>query len=202
MELTHMALQIPVRSIPPVANSDSITTHENRPVSITLTGSVPDGDVLTYSVVRGPSHGSLSGAGPNLIYTPNANFNGSDSFTFKVSDETADSDDATVSITVNAVNDPPMANDDSTTTQEDTPVTIDVLSNDIDVDGDTLTVTTVTQGRNGSVTINPDNTLSYNPNADFYGTDAFTYTVSDGTSDITATVKVTVNPAQSVPQKP
>ena len=185
----------------PVAKPHSVTTTEDTPVTISLTGSDPDSDPLAYNTVTGPSHGSLNGTAPNLTYTPNANFCGSDSLTFKVNDGTADSALATVSITVSPVNDPPVANDDTATTQEDTPiVTIDVPANDTDIDNDTLTVTAVRQGTNGSVTINPDSTLTYSPHANFYGSDAFTYTISDnkGLTD-TAKVNVTVNMVNDAP---
>jgi len=190
-----------IQKKPPVAKDDSVTTEEDTPASITLEGSDPDEDVLTYTVVTGPSHGNLSGTAPNLLYTPNPDFNGSDSFTFKVSDETADSDAATLSITVTAVNDPPSANDNTVTTQEDKPIAaIDVLKNDTDVDDDSLRTSAVTQGTNGSVTINADNTLSYSPKANFCGTDSFTYTVSDGKGGTdTATVNVKVKAVNDAP---
>ena len=102
---------------------------------------------------------------------------------------------------------PPVANSDAMTTHEDTPVvTIDVLANDTDINGDTLTVTAFSQGTNGSVTINPDSTLSYSPHANFYGNDAFTYTVSDnkgltGTARVNVTVKM-VNDAPVIASAP
>ncbi len=190
-----------VQANPPEAEDDSVTTEEDKPVSITLKGSDPEEDALSYTIVECPSHGSLSGTAPNVNYTPNPNFNGTDSFTFKVSDETADSDDATVSITVTAVNDKPSAKDDSARTQEDTPIeAIEVLANDIDADDDQLTTSAVTQGTNGSVTINADNTLSYSPKSNFCGTDSFTYTVSDGKGGTdTATVNVMVKAVNDAP---
>jgi len=186
---------------PPEAKDKSVTTEEDLPVPITLEGSDPDEDELSYTVVESPSHGSLSGTAPNVHYTPNPNFNGSDSFTFKVSDETEDSKTATVSITVMSANDKPSANDDSARTLEDTPIkAIDVLGNDTDADDDQLTTSAVTQGRNGSVTINADNTLSYSPKANFYGTDSFTYTISDGKGGTdTATVNVKVKAVNDTP---
>ena len=86
----------------------AVTTAEDAPVVITLSGTDVDGDALTYTVVGGPAHGVLSGTAPALTYTPNANYNGPDSFTFKVNDGTADSAPAAVSITVTPVNDPPV----------------------------------------------------------------------------------------------
>jgi VCBS repeat-containing protein len=91
----------------PVADDQSLTTNEDNPKDVTLGGSDVDGDNLTYHVVDGPQHGTLSGSGANLTYTPEANYNGADSFTYKATDGTADSGPATVTITVHAVNDAP-----------------------------------------------------------------------------------------------
>jgi hypothetical protein len=175
------AIFIGTTNNPPVAQSGTITVEENTPVMITLSGSDPDGDSLSFSVAAGPSHGSLRGTEPNLVYMPVKDFNGSDGFTFMVSDGSASSAEAIVSITVTSVNDPPVAEDDSISTFEDTPVVvIDVLANDTDIDKDELIILGVTQGRNGSVTINANNMLIYKPRRNFFGTDSFTYTVSDG----------------------
>ena len=186
---------------PPTAEVSSASIPEDTPTSITIVGSDRDGDPLTYSVVTGPSHGRLSGTEPNLTYSPDTNFNGSDRFTFKVNDGKADSAAATVSITVTPVNDPPTANDDNATVQEDAPiVTIDVLANDTDPDNGRLMVITTDQGGNGSVTINTDNTLTYVPDRNFCGNDAFTYTLSDGIGGTdTASVNVTVNAVNDSP---
>lgn len=187
---------------PPTAEAGRVEVRESTPKSITIAGSDEDGDSLTYSVVKGPAHGSLSGEAPALTYSPNANFNGSDSFTFKVNDGRADSEPAVVSIDVMPVNDPPKANDDSVTVQEDAPIaTVEVLANDTDIDSDRLIVVGATQGDNGSVTINTDNTLTYAPNRNFSGTDMFTYTVSDGKDGTDkATVTVTVSPVNDPPR--
>ncbi len=85
----------------PVANSQSITLDENNSKNITLTANDPDGDTLNWNIETQPGHGVLSGTAPNLTYTPSQNYNGSDSFTFKVNDAALDSNIATVSITVN-----------------------------------------------------------------------------------------------------
>lgn len=104
---------------PPTANGQSVTTAEDTPKAVTLTGSDADNDALTFTVVSGPAHGALSGTEPNLTYTPAADYHGPDSFTFKVNDGHADSaSDATVSITVTPVADTPDAAD--ATTDEDT----------------------------------------------------------------------------------
>ena len=178
---------------PPVANGTNVTVPEDTVSHIMLTGSDPDGDPLTYTVLRNPTHGTLRGTAPSLTYTPDPNFSWLDSFTFRVNDGKSDSVPATVLISVTPVNDPPTAKDDKIVTKEDTPATIDVLANDFDVDNELITISEFTQGKNGSVKINDDSTLTYTPNANFYGTDTFTYTVSDraGEKD-TAVVRVEV----------
>jgi VCBS repeat-containing protein len=152
---------------------------------------VMDGDALTYSTVAVPANGSLSGSAPNMTYTPNNNFNGTDSFTFKANDGTVDSNEATVSITIDAVNDTPVADAQSVTTDENTPVAITLTASD--VDGDSLTYSVVTTPVSGSLSGSAPN-LTYTPNNNFNGQDSFTFTVNDGTVDSNeATVSITVN---------
>lgn len=88
---------------PPVADEQVVSATQDTPIDITLTGSDEDGEVLSFTIVSGPSHGVLSGTAPNLVYTPNAGFVGSDTFTFKVNDGTVDSNIATVTINVSAI---------------------------------------------------------------------------------------------------
>ena len=185
---------------PPIANGDNVTVPEDSVSHILLTGSDPDGDPLTYSVLRSPIHGKLSGTAPSLTYTPDPNFSWLDSFTFRVNDGKTDSVPATILISVASANDPPTAKDDKVKTNEDVPATIDVLANDLEVDNELLTVSEINQGKNGSVTINKDGTLTYTPKANFYGTDTFTYTVMDraGEKD-TATVTIEVAGANDPP---
>jgi len=186
---------------PPIAEPVSVTTNEDTPVSITLTGSDRDEDPLTYSVITEPGHGRLTGTVPNLSYRPERNFNGQDSFTFEVNDGKVDSAAATVSIAVTPDNDPPTANDESVSAQEDVPIVmIDVLKNDTDPDNDRLVVVKVSQGRHGSVTINANSTLTYAPSRNFSGNDTFTYTLSDGKDGTdTAKVNVTINAVNDAP---
>ena len=133
----------------------------------------------------------------NLTYVPNANYNGADAFTYNASDGTlAAATGATVRITVKAVNDAPTAKEDSASTSALTPVKIAVLSNDIDVDGDTLSIQSVTQPARGSVAINSDGTLTYTGDGTL-GEDSFSYTISDGQGG-TTTAKVTVT--RTLPQ--
>jgi uncharacterized delta-60 repeat protein len=175
----------------PVADSQSTTTNEDTAVSVILTGSDADGDLLTYSIVSAPTHGTLSGSGVNRTYTPTANFHGGDSFTFRVNDGLVDSPLATVSLTVNSVNDVPVANSQAVTTDEDTAVAITLSGND--VDGDVLTYSIVNGPTNGTLTGSGVN-RTYTPAPDFFGADSFTFRVNDGVIDSPlATITITVN---------
>ena len=192
-----------VGNAPPDAEPQAVTTNEDTPVNISLTASDADGDTLTVIIVTPPQHGTLGGTFPNLTYTPNANFNGSDSFTYKVSDgRGGESNPTTVTITITSVNDAPVAVADIATTDEDTPVQIPVLANDTDADaGDTKSLASVTQGAHGSVTMNGDGTVTYTPAPNFNGTDMFTYIAKDaaGTLSGSATVTVTVGAVNDAP---
>jgi len=107
----------------PVAYDQVVTTPEDTPKSITLTASDMDGDTLTYEIASLPGHGTLSGTAPSLTYTPEVDYNGDDSFTFRASDGKVDSNTATVMITVTLLNDAPVADDQNVTTQKNTAVT-------------------------------------------------------------------------------
>jgi len=163
-----------------------------------------DGDVLTATVVVSPQHGTLilddDGA---FRYTPDADFNGSDSFTYTVSDGTAVSSESTVKIVVNSVADAPEATDDSCTVDEDVVLTVaaaGVLNNDTDADGDSLSAILVSDVSHGSLTLNLDGSFSYDPDDDFSGTDTFTYRANDSqTSSTTATVTINVTAVNDAP---
>jgi VCBS repeat-containing protein len=188
---------------PPNARDDAATTAEDTPVTVSVLANDTDveGDALAVGSVAQPAHGSVViNADGTVTYTPTANYNGTDTFTYIVSDGHGGTDTATVTITVTPVNDAPDAKDDAATTPEDTPVSINVLANDTDADGDTLSVQSVTQAAHGSVSINADSTVRYTPNANYNGGDAFTYTISDGHGGTdTATVTVTVTPVNDAP---
>src|SRR5262249_58009895 len=121
--------------------------------------------------VAGPAHGTLTVfnlATGAFTYTPAANYSGPDSFTFKANDGAADSNTATVSITVvGSGNRPPVARPDRARTNEDTAVTIAVLANDTDPDGNTLTVSAVTQPGHRTAVVNADGTATYTPAANY-----------------------------------
>ncbi|MFN8219808.1 MAG: Ig-like domain-containing protein [Fimbriimonadales bacterium] len=181
----------------PTANVQSVSTNEDTAKLITMTASDPDlpAQTLTWSYTQ-PAHGTVTGTAPNVLYTPDANYNGPDSFTFKVNDSVADSNTATVSITVTPVNDPPTAVDDPYSTNMNTPLHVaaaGVLANDTDIDGGALSAVLVTDVAHGTLTLNSDGSFDYTPAPNFHGDDTFTYKANDGTADSNvATVTITV----------
>jgi large repetitive protein len=182
---------------PPTAANDAATTIEDTPVIINVLANdsfAPDvGETLTVSVVTPPANGTaILNVDGTITYTPSSKFTGQGSFTYRVSDGQAFSNVATVAIQVIPSNHPPVANDDTATTNEDTPVTIAVLGNDQDADGDTLIVTAFTQPAHGLLTLSAGGSLTYAPESNFAGTDAFTYTITDEEGE-TSTARVTVN---------
>ncbi|WP_338016066.1 Ig-like domain-containing protein [Meridianimarinicoccus roseus] len=188
----------------PVAGDDSFTTDEDVALigaSVTGNDTDADGDTLNYSLVTGAANGTLTLNGSGTFdYTPNADFNGTDTFTYEVDDGTGLTDTAEVSITVNAINDAPDAVDDTATTDEDVSTTIAALGNDTDPENDTLTVSAfdATSAAGGTIT-ESGGLFTYTPGAEFSGTDTFSYTVTDGDLTDTATVTVTVNAVNDVP---
>jgi VCBS repeat-containing protein len=164
----------------------------------------PDGDPLTAVVGTGPSHGTLTlNANGSFTYTPDANYTGPDTFTYKASDGSAQSNLAAVAITVTPVSDPPTATNDTYSTAEDTPLTVPapgVLSNDTDPDSSTLTAAVVTGPGHGTLTLNANGAFTYTPTANYTGPDTFTYRANDGTLDSgLATVTMTVTPVNDAP---
>ena len=168
---------------PPVATAGTLTViQDSANNTVTLNASDVDGDVLTYIVVTNPIHGILSGSAPNLTYTPTANYNGVDSFTFKVNDGTVDSSDVTVMISVNTlVNNAPIATAGTLTVIQDS-ANNTVTLNASDVDGDVLTYIVVTNPIHGILSGSTPN-LTYTPTANYNGVDSFTFKVNDGTVD-------------------
>ena len=179
----------------PVAANDNYSTNEDTPLTMAAPGVLGndtdvDSATLTAVVVSGPANGTLTlNADGSFTYTPAANFNGTDSFTYKVTDGSLDSTPATVAITINAVNDAPVAVPDSYMTNEDTALTIaapGVLANDTDIDSATLTAALVSGPANGTLTLNADGSFTYTPAANANGTDRFTYKVTTGRSTRTS----------------
>jgi len=155
-------------------------------------------------VASAPNHDSLTlNANGSFTYTPAANYNGTDPFTYRASDGALDSNLATVTITVSAVNDAPVAAADTYNTPEDTTLTVNapgVLGNDSDPDGDTLSAVVASGPSHGSLTLNANGSFTYTPDANYNGTDPFTYRASDGTlASNLATVTITVSAVNDPP---
>ena len=187
---------------PPRAVDDATDTPEDTPVTISVLGndSDPDGNTLTVVEVSAPTHGTAAVADTGaVVYTPEPDFHGTDRFTYVVGDGSGLTARAAVDVTVLPVNDPPLAGDDAADTPEDTSVTIDVLGNDSDPDGDTLAVVEVSAPTHGTAVVDTG-AVVYTPEPDFHGTDSFTYVVGDG-SGLTAraAVDVTVQPVNDPP---
>lgn len=196
----------PTPNSDPVANDDTATTAEDTPVSIDVLSNDTDadGDTLTVDSVTQPSQGvTVIEADGTITYTPNADFNGPDSFTYVVADGNGGSDSATVSVTVDPVNDSPTAADDAHVVTGGETLVVPapgVLGNDSDVDGDPLTAVLGTPTSNGSLSLNADGSFEYTANEGFAGSDSFTYTASDGVaSSSPATVTIDVSAPGNVP---
>lgn len=181
----------------PTADSFAITVAEDGQAAATLSGSDGEGDTLTYIVVSPPGKGTLTGSGPDLTYRPSSNANGTDSFTYRVSDGALQSALATVSITITPVSDAPVATPQSVTTAEDTPVPM--LLAGTDADGDPLTYSIVTAPGKGTLVGTPPN-LTFQPAANLSGSDSFTFRVFDGvTYSNPATVSLNITAVNDPP---
>lgn len=190
---------------PPIVQDVDGTTTEDTIKVITLSGTDSDipANTLSYSKVADPVHGTVTITGNKATYTPSADYNGTDSFTYKANDSLADSASATVTITITPVNDAPIALANSYTTNEDTVLTIyysSFLSNDSDIDGDTLTVSAVFNPVHGTV-VNAisENKVIFTPETNYSGATNFDYTITDGALTSTATVTITYNPVNDPP---
>jgi len=202
----------------PVANAQPVSTQEDTNKAIILTGSDTEGSLLTYSIVTQPTHGILIGSPPNVTYDPNSNYNGPDSFTFRVNDGSLNSAPAAVTINVTPVNDLPVGvadqyyvnsikiDTDNNGTLDSFGVKIDapgVLQNDSDVDQDALQVVLKTAPTKGTVTLNLNGSFLYILNESVVdGVDTFVYTISDGhggTDDVTVTLTIDrINPVVTI----
>ena len=187
----------------PNATPESLTVAEDGSgvVYPAFDGTDVDGDPVSISGYSQGSHGSVdTDEEGGLVYTPDADFNGTDSFTYKVSDGQGGTDTQTVSVTVTPVNDDPVATPESLTVAEDGSGVVYPAFAGADVDGDPVSISGFTQGTHGSVDTDEEGGLVYTPDADFNGTDSFTYTVSDGQGGTdTQTVTVTVTAVNDDP---
>ena len=182
----------------PTVLDRSVEVNEDGTASITLTGSDEEEDTLSFTVLSQPKNGTLSGTAPSLSYSPNANYSGSDSFSYKANDGVADSNTATVTITVNGINDNPEAANQDVEVNEDGTASITLTGSD--EEEDTLSFTVLSQPKNGTLSGTAP-TLSYSPNANYSGNDSFSYKANDGSADSNAaTVTITVNGINDKPE--
>ena len=178
--------------------TDTLTTDEDTQGSTTLTATDANGDSLSWSVSSPASNGSAAVVGGNVTYTPNANFNGNDSFTVQVSDGSL-TDTILVNVTVSAVNDLPViaqGTGTALTTSENTATGVTLSASD--VDGDSLSWSISTAASDGSASVTAGN-VSYTPNAGFNGNDSFTVQVFDGTAPVSFVVNVEVTAVNDAP---
>ncbi|EMV2918936.1 tandem-95 repeat protein, partial [Vibrio alginolyticus] len=191
-------------TVAPVADivADNATVVEDTPTIIKVLGNDTfegDDKVVSLDTNNGPANGTVSvNPDGSVTYTPNDNYHGADSFTYIVTSGGV-SESTTVNVDVTPVNDAPVANDDAATTQEDTAVTIDILPNDTDIDGDTLRIDSASvPSDQGTVEI-VDGKLVFTPAENFHGDAEITYTITDGSLTDQATVNVTVNAVNDTP---
>ena len=198
---------------PPWAKNDNVTTSEDTPVSfdVTQNDADPEGSVEidkgSVTVGIQPAHGSVTvGSNGEVTYRPDNNFNGGDSFGYTVADKHgAVSREATVTITVTPVNDPPIAENDWVSTEEDKPKNINVIGNDSDPDGagdlDKGSVQIIIEPKHGTTIPQANGTVDYAPDANFYGKDKFTYRIKDRSGELsnTATVNIVIDAVNDLP---
>ncbi|MCW5625103.1 MAG: tandem-95 repeat protein, partial [Burkholderiales bacterium] len=199
-------------NIPPVAADATVVVGEDGSITITLAGTDGNDDPLSFGIVTNPAHGTLSPFDPatrQLIYTPHANFNGTDSFRFRVDDGNLGSDEGTITLRVTPVNDAPTAAGAGVTTAEDTPLAIALPGADVETPRDLLQFDLVAGPAHGTLVLGAGGVWTYTPDADFTGADSFTYRARDlgdpsgvltnaATSDI-ATISITVASRNDAP---
>ncbi len=182
----------------PIASSQNITLDEDTSKSFQLQVSDDNNDTLTYHITSVPQHGTLNSQMPNITYTPNANYYGSDSFSYMANDGELDSNEAVVNITINPINDSPIV--DAIANQsinEDNNLTLTISA--LDIDGDNLTYNITSNPTNGNILLSGNN-IHYNPNQNYNGTDHFSFRSNDGivNSNI-VDVNITINPINDYP---
>jgi large repetitive protein len=185
----------------PTTSGATVAGQEDGSITGQVTGADVDGNPLTFALGQGPANGAVT-MNPNgtFNYVPAANFNGTDTFTYSVSDGQGGTTTGTVSVNVAAVNDGPTSAGGTSAGNEDTAITGTLTASD--VDGDAMTFALAAEGgpSNGTVTVNPDGSYSYTPNADYAGSDSFSYTVTDANgATTTATMSVDVAPVADTP---
>ncbi|RLB69862.1 MAG: hypothetical protein DRH04_04500, partial [Deltaproteobacteria bacterium] len=197
----------------PVADEQDVNVEEDGSAVITLTGSDADGDPLAFGIESNPAHGILSDfdvVNHTVTYTPDPDFNGPDSFTFQVDDGKLGTDIGIVSLTVNPVNDQPVADAVNVTLDENSAIVIILGGSDLETASADLTYDIVDSPTHGSLTQQSNDSWLYTPGTDYFGLDSFTYTVTDNgdpagspansLTSTAATVAITVNQVSVPPE--
>ncbi|MEL7264775.1 MAG: Ig-like domain-containing protein, partial [Planctomycetota bacterium] len=195
----------PQNNSAPVAVNDLLTTEFEQPIVITHAEMLandfdPDQDIIRVVGAGSARNGTLTSSRGAFTFTPDAGFSGQTQFAYRISDgELTDLGFVLINVNEPANNDP-VANDDSATVNEDESIVIDVLANDSDVDGDNLSIGSVTDPTNGTARINADGTVTYTPDTNYSGSDSFRYSLQDGNGgNATGTVNVTITPVNDAP---
>jgi len=184
-------------NIAPVATPQTVATLQNTDLQITLTGVDANEDSLSFAITNNPANGTLTGVAPNLTYSPDANFAGSDSFAFTVNDGMVDSNEAIIDINVTQIqNNAPVATPQTLSTNMDTVLTITLSGTDADA-GDNLSFSVVRQPYNGTLSGTPPD-LTYTPNTGFLDEDSFTFVINDGIEDSNIAT-IDINVTNSIP---
>ncbi|TBR23423.1 tandem-95 repeat protein, partial [bacterium] len=186
---------------PPVATDDVAQTDEDTAVEVAVLAndSDPNGDTLSISAIEAPANGTAAVQGSSIRYTPNPDFNGADSFGYTVTDLREGTVSARVAVTVLAINDAPVAVADAAYTPEDTQVALSLLANDQDVDGDTLALSAPAHSNRGGTLTVQGTSLLYMPPVNFFGTDSFPYSATDGLLAASTSVTVVVGSVNDLP---
>ncbi|WP_299443583.1 Ig-like domain-containing protein [uncultured Phycicoccus sp.] len=189
---------------PPVANDDAVTAPEDSvdvPLPLVANDTDIDGDALTATSVSAPAHGAVRQVAGAWTYTPDPDWNGVETLSYTMSDGNGETASAAVTITITAVNDDPVAVADTISLPEDSiDAPLDLLGNDGDVDGDTVSITAVTSAVNGTLTEQSPGVWTYTPDEDWNGTESLGYAISDGNGGTdTGVATVTVTPVNDAP---
>ncbi|BDX07569.1 Ig-like domain-containing protein [Planctobacterium marinum] len=194
-----ITISVIAQNEPPIAADDNVQTDEDAPVTIAplANDTDPDGDPLTLSILAVSSGSADLNANNTIIYTPVEDFNGTATISYQIADEKGEIDQAVITVTVNPVNDDPIALDDEVSVAESETVILMPLSNDSDVDGDALSITSVTAST--GTALFTSNEITYTA-PDTPGIDSISYTISDGNgATATATIGVTITNVQDAP---
>src|ERR671911_14440 len=190
-------VSINVRNNPPVADPKSVSTDMNVPIPITLSGSDPEGSILTFNIVDLPKHGQLSSVSSDTVkYTPDKDYSGSDSFTYTVKDSKGVASSKSL-VSINVRNNPPVADPKSVSTDMNVPIPITLSGSD--PEGSILTFNIVDLPKHGQLSSVSSDTVKYTPDKDYSGSDSFTYTVKDSKGVASSKSLVSINVRNNPP---